>query len=314
MNRKSVFFAVSSYDCRCGTRFDPQCVEISPPPVRDDFEPDEIDWDIEPDDSTGVAYTCPECDLAWTGRVEKHGEKLEVFLQSEDGLQKRGLSRESAILLDHSEGQRIIELLSELDTSAAVLQRHFDRLDLHTQTHVFDIDQDDKVDIIADIKAYLAEAYSFEKTFQTLIRQDLPEKNRAQRLFEDYKQKSKVVKGLRIYTQKERNLLPDLRAVDETRIAPIVEVETVEVMDSQVPIEPPDGYRKGHEEYYGHLTEKEIDLHELLEDHVNAVQWFVRELAKAIAGPDSEAHDDLEEWVDLLEQYLTSLYPPLDES
>lgn len=314
MNRESVFFAVSSYNRRCGTQFDSQCVKISAPPARNDFEPDEIDWNIEPDDSTGVAYTCPECDLIWTGRVEKHGEKLEVLLQSEDGLKKRRISRETAILLDNSEGQRIMELLSELDMSAAVLQRHFERLSLHTQTHLFDVDQDERIDIIADIKAYLAEAYSFEKTFQTLLRQDLPEKNRAQRLFEDYKQKSKVVEGLRIYTQKERNLLPDLRAVDQTRITPIVEVESIKEMYSHVSIEIPDGYRKGHEEYYGHLTEDEIDLHKLLKDHVNDVQWFVRELAKAIAGPDSEAHDDLEEWVDLREQYLTSLYPPLDES
>jgi hypothetical protein len=314
MNRESIFFALSSYNCRCETQFDSQCVEIADPPARDKFEPDEIDWNIEPDDSTGAAYTCPECDLDWTGRVEKHGEKLEILLQSEDGLQKRGISRETAILLDHSEGQHIMELLSELDTSAAVLQRHFERLDSHTQTHVFDIEQEDKIDIISDIKAYLAEAYSFKMTFQTLLRQDLPEKDRAQRLFEDYNKRSKVVNGLRIYTQKERNLLPDLRAVDQTRITPIVEVESVEVMDSQVSIELPDGYRNGHEEYYGHLTDDEIDLHALLKDHVNDVQWFVRELAKAIAGPDSEAHDDIEEWVDLREQYLTSLYPPLDEN
>lgn len=314
MNRKLVFFAVCRYDCRCETRFDSQCVEIMSPPSRDDFEPDEVDWEINPDDSTGVAYTCPECDLSWTGRVEEHGEKIEVLLQNADGGQKQGISRKAFILLDHSEGQRIVELLSELDTSAAILQRHFERLESHIQTHVFEIDQDDKIDIIADIKAYLAEAYSFEKTFETLLQQGLPEKNRAQRLFEDYKQKSKVVKGLRIYTQKERNLLPKFQAVDQTRVTPIVEVEAVEVMDSQVSSYPPDGYKKGHEEYYDHLTKDVIDLYELLEDHLNDVQWFIQELAKAIAGSDSEARSDLEDWINLREQWLRSLYPSLDGS
>jgi len=66
-------------------------------------------------------------------------------------------------------------------------------------------------------------------------------------------------------------------------------------MHSQVCDYQPDGYKYGHETYYGNVTEGEIDLCKLLESHEESVKWFLRELMKAVAGPESEARNDIEE-------------------
>jgi hypothetical protein len=314
MNRKSVLLALSSYDCQCETQFNPKNVKLTEPLPRDEFEPPKLEPPIDPEDSVGVNYTCPDCETRWEGRVDKIGGEFDITLQSGEGTRMWGMRNEAKVLLDHSEGKRIVELLSELDTSSAILQLHFERLDSKTDQHLTEMNQDDMLAMIADIKAYLAEAYSFEKTFNTALELDLPEAKRAQSLFERYKEASRVVNGLRIYTQKERNLRPDFQAAGESQIRPVVDVETVKVMESEVSVEPPDGYREGHEKYYGHVTGDKIDLHEVIRNHVEKVQWFVEELAKAISGPDSEARTDLEEWVKLREKYLEKIVvPPEDE-
>jgi len=91
-------------------------------------------------------------------------ETLEVNLSSEDTdttWRCKHLDT-NKLLLIHSEGRRIVELLSELITSAEVLQRHQERLASHVDCHIFELDRKDKIDIAADLKAYLAEAHSLK--------------------------------------------------------------------------------------------------------------------------------------------------------
>lgn len=304
MDWEIAYELVGDRECNCGAEFSKRYIEFSETPDRREFLPESHDEVVTIEESTGVSYTCPECNLEWSGLLDELEYRYRLRLKNSAGGFSSQLIDKEKIAIQVSEGERIIDLLLELGVSSEILGYHLSAIeDMEFEQNHSPFLQTDILPILAHLKAYFAEAYSFQKTFDTITTEGIPEQERAEKLFDDYKRESRVVRGLRIYTQKERNIIPDLRWKPGGSTSLYLDLDSVQTMDSEAEKHGSDGYRDGSEKYYGHLADSEIDLLELVTDHYSQVQWFNEQLIQATLGKDSEARDDIEEWSELQEQY-----------
>lgn len=306
MDRKISYRLVADRECACGSEFSKQLISVTDPPDRREFVPEKFDEGINIQESKGISYTCPDCELEWAGLLDKIPSGYYLRLKNEKGGTQSQLVHDEKIAIEASEGERIIDLLLELSVSAKLLKYHRSKIE-EVELHALrPTPRGEVVHFLAHLKAYFAESYSFQKTFKTIITEGLPEQKRANKLFEKFKDRTRVVRGLRIYTQKERNILPNIRWTPDSSY-PVISVDTVRSMETEVTEEYPSGYYNGSEQYYGHLDAEDINLVEIIKEHYSQVEWFIEELIKATIGEDSEAHEDIKEWFQLKQRYHDNL-------
>jgi hypothetical protein len=202
-----------------------------------------------------------------------------------------------------------MDQLYEMGISEEILLYYKSQLEGALKSKQLALPQENIIKVIAYLKAYFSESYSFQKTFRTIAKEGIPEKKRANKLFEKYKGKSKIVRGLRIYVQKERNINPKFVWKDEELARPIVELDTVRTLDSQVDEHPPDGYKYGGDTYYENMNDDRIDLLKTVREHSSNVEWFNKQLVLATIGEDSEDRDEIEEWIELRRKHNIRIMP-----
>jgi len=131
--------------------------------------------------------------------------------------------------------------------------------------------------VFTEIHNYLATAYTFQETYNTAI-QKLPRGEIIDSKFQDFKEETRVVIGLRTYVQHEQifgmNISPDLNR-NEYRIDFKVEVDDVWKMESKVTDDNIYGYDDHPEEIYGDIEGKYIDIRSEFKNHLNASQKLV---------------------------------------
>jgi len=306
VDQKIIYELVADRECNCGSEFLKRLISFPEQSDRRKFVPKEHDEKIILKESTGVSYTCPNCGLEWFGLLDKIQSGYHLRLKNEKGGSQSQLVHDEKMAIEVSEGKRIIDLLLELIISARILDYH------HSQIKGVDLQRakltppKNIIPLLSHLKAYFAESYSFQKTYHTIVSEGIPEQKRAEELFKKFKDQTRVVRGLRIYTQKEKNILPDIRWTPDSSY-PVIDVDSVRIMESEASEECPTGYNNGSDQYYEHINEEYIDLFEVVGDHYSEVEWFVKKLINATIGEDSEAREDLEEWIHLKQEYIDKL-------
>ena len=131
--------------------------------------------------------------------------------------------------------------------------------------------------LFTEIHNYLSAAYTFQETFETVI-QKLPSGELTESKFQEFKNKTKVVIGLRTYAQHEQMFSihhpPDLEA-DDYRIGLKAKLEEVWTLNSQITEDHPHGYNEPPEKIYGDLEGEFIDILSQFEAHLRACEELV---------------------------------------
>ncbi|UWG47428.1 hypothetical protein HSRCO_1141 [Halanaeroarchaeum sp. HSR-CO] len=154
-------------------------------------------------------------------------------------------------------------------------------------------------DLLIDIlkivdDGYLSSAWALRETLESLIIDHAPESDSSESLYEQYKDDSQTVIGLRIYSH-HGNRLP-VRIIDDGFGGNIGSGDGVRrkigVLVDDVREKKGEKYRQSPDQFYEHLELNFIHLPELMRNHFEMAEVLVNEFVEVVLQENSETVQD----------------------
>jgi len=247
-------------------------------------------------------YVC-DCGLTYSIEIEEDEKGMKAEIERADTGDVRRIATADSKLYQASHPARDqMEALLDLVDALDMLKVNWSRVEYLSENqpdYAGDIplwnDRRFGAQVFTEIHNYLASAYTFQETFDTVI-QTLPSGEIVDSKFQEFKKETQVVIGLRTYVQHEQMFAvshpPDLDA-DDYRIDFRVRLDEVWTMESQICEDNPDGYDDDPEEIYGPVDGEYIDILSQFEQHLEAAKDLVGTVNEYV---DKEMGDELDEF------------------
>lgn len=243
-------------------------------------------------------YEC-ECGVGYSIEIEKDAKGMKGRIKRLDtGNTRRIATAKSKLHRQTHPAREQVDALYELQNVLDMLRVNWARVEYlgeNRPDYPGDVplwnDRRYTAQVFTEIHNYLASAYTFQETFNTVI-QKLPTGELIDTKFQEFKQNTRPVIGLRTYVQHEQmfavQISPDMSA-DEYRIHFRVKLAEVWTLDSQTTDNNPHGYAESPEEIYADIDGEFIDILSLFESYLEASRELfelVDEFAKEEMGSE----------------------------
>lgn len=267
------------------------------------FHPSQGDYELE------AEYRCSSCSIDYDILVEDngHGVSVEVFRDGQDPDNDHPtvskFSHKASLHEELHQARDLVEGIFELDSALSILEvnkrRITESVEELRQQHGFHTSDEFDRNLETDIHNYLAAAYSFEQILST-VEGELPTDGPVETVLENFQDEHCVISGLRTFVQHYLTLPTSYshylnENTGNRRVSVIVNIEDINVIESDVDRYPPDGYAQGAEYHYGQIDLELIDIDLHVQSHFNAAEALVSSIMNHAADVRG---DDLQEYVE----------------
>lgn len=250
-------------------------------------------------------HSCPGCEAEYEITVENERRFLNYEAnrvdEDDDHLNMFSSARKELLYRQTHPVRELVEGFGELKIALAVLWENRERI--HDACETFrneglddkGIEFDRRVN--TDLHNYLASAYTFNQILQTIepnIPTDGPVKE-TKRKFED---EEKLIIGLRVYAQHNLSIPFDhTQFIDnntssrETTLS--VELEDINVIESDIDTYGPDGYKEGADHHYEKVEGDKINIERRINLHYDAAEELIDAIGEYA---EAEHGDELEDY------------------
>lgn len=248
----------------------------------------------EGDNRYGFDYSCPGCEAEYAITVEDEKAllRLEYARTDEDapeelipGFQSRrkeSLQRQSHPVKDLVEGY--IELNAALTLLYQNRKRITEACDILREDGINKQDKEFQRRVHTDIHNYVASAYTFDEILQN-VKPKLPTDGLVEDAIEAYKDKNRVIIGLRVYAQHQFTIPFSYSIIagegdDNSHRTITVKLEDVNTIDSDVTRHNPDGYSLGADYHYERVEGEYINIEQCVDLHYEVAEELVGVIAE----------------------------------
>ncbi|EMA68886.1 hypothetical protein C461_04627 [Halorubrum aidingense JCM 13560] len=259
----------------------------------------------EDDNLYTTPHSCPGCEAEYEITVENDGQFVSYeanrFDEDEDHPSMFSSARKESLHRQTHPIRELVEGFAELNAALDILQENRERI--HDACDIF---RDEGLDdqgaefdrrVNTDVHNYLASAYTFNQILQT-IEPNIPTDGPVEEAKEEFEDEERVIMGLRVYAQHNLSLpFGYAQFIDENtarrEMTLSVDLEEVNVIESDIDTYGPDGYREGADHHYEKVEGDTINIERRINLHYEAA----KELVDAI-GEHAEAEhgNELEDY------------------
>lgn len=252
-------------------------------------------------------HSCPECEAVFEITVEDKGQHLKYVADRTDidddrlnmfsTTQKGMLHEQTHLIRDLVEGFR------ELGRGLEILQENKERITKACETfrddglHTRGQEYDRRVN--TDLHNYLASAYTFTQVLQT-VEPNIPTDGPVEESKDTFEDEERLILGLRVYSQHNLSI-PFSYAVfvDEntgsTETTLSVDLEEVNIIESDIDTYGPDGYREGADHHYEKVEGETINIERRINLHYDAATELVETIREHAEAEYSDGLEDYRE-------------------
>lgn len=296
-NVQMAYQLVMDWDCSgCGKELDPNELKLN------SSESSDVIYES--------VYDCPECGTIFDIVIEDENRSLKAEFHNRDYEDNpdrlpgtKSTIKDSLYAKNHPGGNRvkaIRELVEAWEKMKTNQENVAEKCDILREPTGFDTPPGFETESRTTIDGFLASAYTFSEILEN-ARGDLCMDGPVEPYENRYESQKRPVIGLRIYSQHEGNLPTMMSSFTDPKTGDYirsltVELEDVNVIESDKDRYPPDGYKKDASHHYGDINGEKINIDKLSKNHCDVSGELVNE----IAGHTYNTHEnEIDEYLEL---------------